>query len=96
MKEGVLEIFYLAPKIQRIRAMKETSIQEGSDSSLKSFDIELRDVSFSYDNNTPILDHISFTAKQGEVTTLVGASGSGKTSILKLVSDCMIMMKAVF
>ena len=36
MKEGVLEIFYLAPKIQRIRAMKETSIQEGSDSSLKS------------------------------------------------------------
>ncbi|MDU1888652.1 MAG: ATP-binding cassette domain-containing protein, partial [Enterococcus faecalis] len=82
----VLEIFYLAPKIQRIRAMKETSIQEGSDSSLKSFDIELRDVSFSYDNNTPILDHISFTAKQGEVTTLVGASGSGKTSILKLVS----------
>ncbi|MDU7008681.1 MAG: ATP-binding cassette domain-containing protein, partial [Enterococcus faecalis] len=73
-------------KIQRIRAMKETSIQEGSDSSLKSFDIELRDVSFSYDNNTPILDHISFTAKQGEVTTLVGASGSGKTSILKLVS----------
>ena len=46
MKEGVLEIFYLAPKIQRIRAMKETSIQEGSDSSLKSFDIELRDVSF--------------------------------------------------
>ncbi|BDQ51817.1 hypothetical protein EfsSVR2281_36280 [Enterococcus faecalis] len=82
----MLEIFYLAPKIQRIRAMKETSIQEGSDSSLKSFDIELRDVSFSYDNNTPILDHISFTAKQGEVTTLVGASGSGKTSILKLVS----------
>ncbi|MCG9988859.1 ATP-binding cassette domain-containing protein, partial [Enterococcus faecium] len=30
--------------------------------------------------------HISFTAKQGEVTALVGASGSGKTSILKLVS----------
>ncbi|BDP47934.1 hypothetical protein EfmJHP9_28040 [Enterococcus faecium] len=60
MKEAVLEIFYLAPKIQRIRAMKETSIQEGSDSPLKSFDIELRDVSFSYDNNTPILDHISF------------------------------------
>ncbi|HBH6251559.1 TPA: ATP-binding cassette domain-containing protein, partial [Enterococcus faecium] len=83
---AVLEIFYLAPKIQRIRAMKETSIQEGSDSPLKSFDIELRDVSFSYDNNTPILDHISFTAKQGEVTALVGASGSGKTSILKLVS----------
>lgn len=82
----MLEIFYLAPKIQRIRAMKETSIQEGSDSPLKSFDVELRDVSFSYDNNTPILDHISFTAKQGEVTALVGASGSGKTSILKLVS----------
>ncbi|RBS37768.1 hypothetical protein EB19_02574 [Enterococcus faecium] len=82
----LVEIFYLAPKIQRIRAMKETSIQEGSDSPLKSFDIELRDVSFSYDNNTPILDHISFTAKQGEVTALVGASGSGKTSILKLVS----------
>ncbi|MGH2245735.1 ABC transporter ATP-binding protein, partial [Enterococcus faecalis] len=42
MKEAELEIFYLAPKVQRIRAMQVTSIQHAADSPLKSFDVELR------------------------------------------------------
>lgn len=49
------------------------------------FDIVFKNVAFSYDDNQ-VLKDISFTAKQGEVTALVGASGSGKTSILRLIS----------
>ena len=41
---------------------------------------------FSYDKNYPVLKDVSFIAKQNEVTALVGVSGCGKTSILKLIS----------
>ena len=60
--------------------------QEGEDTKLTRYDIEFENVSFSYDKDTPVLKDVSFTAKQGEVTALVGASGSGKTSILRLIS----------
>ncbi|MBQ3437687.1 MAG: ATP-binding cassette domain-containing protein, partial [Fusobacterium sp.] len=50
------------------------------------YDIELENVSFSYNKDENILKDVSFLAKQGEVTALVGISGCGKTSILKLVS----------
>lgn len=85
-KEGVMEIFYLTPKIERIKEIRETKIQEGEELELKTFDIELKNVAFAYDENTPVLKDVSFKANQGEVTALVGASGCGKTSILRLVS----------
>lgn len=50
------------------------------------FDIVFKNVAFSYEDDNEVLKDISFTAKQGEVTALVGASGSGKTSILRLIS----------
>ncbi|MDY3117929.1 MAG: ABC transporter ATP-binding protein [Peptoniphilus sp.] len=85
-KEGMLEIFYLRPKIERLKEMKEQKLQEGKDEDFKGYDIELKDVVFSYNEETPVLKGVNFKAKQGEVTALVGASGSGKTSILKLIS----------
>lgn len=84
-KEGLLEVFYIDPSVERIREIKETKIQEGKDVELNMFDIVFKNVAFSYDDNQ-VLKDISFTAKQGEVTALVGASGSGKTSILRLIS----------
>lgn len=85
-KEGVMEIYYLTPKIQRIREIREQKLQQGVDCEISRFDIDVRDVYFSYNDDAKVLNGSSFTAKQGEVTALVGASGSGKTSILRLVS----------
>lgn len=85
-KEGILEMFYIEPAVQRIKEMKATVLQEGEKIDITKYDIEFKNVSFSYDKNTQVLKDVSFTAKQGEVTALVGASGSGKTSILRLVS----------
>lgn len=85
-KEGLMEIFYLTPKIERLKEIQNQKLQEGKDYDLKNFNIELKDVEFSYNEDFKILDGISFEAKQGEVTALVGESGSGKTSILRLIS----------
>lgn len=85
-KEGVMEIYYLTPKIQRIREIREQMLQKGVDCEISRFDIDVKDVYFSYNDDTKVLNGSSFTAKQGKVTALVGASGSGKTSILRLVS----------
>ena len=85
-KEGLLEVFFIDPSVERIREIKETKIQEGKDVELNMFDIVFKNVAFSYEDDNEVLKDISFTAKQGEVTALVGASGSGKTSILRLIS----------
>lgn len=47
--------------------------------------IEFRDVSFSYDGKTDVLQNISFTAMPGETVALVGHTGSGKSSIINLL-----------
>lgn len=49
-------------------------------------DIEFKDVSFSYDESKEVLHNISFQAKPGSVTALVGSSGSGKSTIAGLVA----------
>ena len=85
-KEGVIEMFYIDPAVKRIKEIRDTPLQEGEDTTLSAYDIEFKKVSFAYDSDTQVLNDISFLAKQGQVTALVGASGSGKTSVLRLVS----------
>lgn len=90
-KEGILELFYIDPAVERIREIKNTEVQQGKDVEIQNFNVEFKNVSFSYDADTEVLNDVSFVAKQNEVTALVGASGCGKTSILRLVSrlyDC--------
>ena len=48
-------------------------------------DVEFDDVVFSYANGESVLNHVSFVAKAGKVTALVGPSGGGKTTILNLI-----------
>lgn len=90
-KEGILEMFYIEPAVRRIKEMKSSPVQKGEEEKFDNHNIEFKHVAFSYDADTPVLRDVSFTANQGEVTALVGSSGSGKTSILRLISrlyDC--------
>lgn len=47
--------------------------------------VQFNNVSFAYQPDTPVLEHVSFGIKRGEKIALVGTSGSGKTTILKLL-----------
>ncbi len=84
--QNISELFYLDSRINRIKEIREAKVQEGKEHEINHFDIELKNVSFSYDNDTEVIKNISFTADQNEVTALVGMSGCGKTSILRLIS----------
>lgn len=55
------------------------------DVQIDNFDIEFKNVSFSYKDNQPIIKDISFTIPAGKKTAIVGESGSGKSTILKLI-----------
>ena len=85
-REGMTEMSYIEPAIVRIKEIKNAALQEGKDTELSSYDIEFKNVSFAYNKDAKVLKDVSFTAKQGEVTALVGISGSGKTSVLRLIS----------
>lgn len=55
------------------------------------YDIIFDHVAFSYENGKQILSDVNFTAKQGEVTALIGPSGGGKTTVTRLAArfwDC--------
>ena len=48
-------------------------------------DIEYRDVSFSYTDGVPVLEHVSFTLEHGKCLAVVGPSGGGKTTLCQLL-----------
>ncbi len=50
------------------------------------YDIEFSHVGFSYNSQDTVLRDVTFTAKQGEVTALIGPSGGGKTTVSRLAS----------
>lgn len=61
--------------------------QEGTDSlTNRGYDITFEHVGFSYNSGETVLRDVSFTAKQGEVTALVGPSGGGKTTVSRLAA----------
>lgn len=73
--------------VERMNEITDYPVQKGSDElDVKSYDIEFSNVSFSYDKNEKVLNDISFTAKQGEVTALIGPSGGGKSTVSKLAA----------
>ena len=88
--EGIISfmsmIVMLDAVVGRIKEIKTMPIQEGKKSmEIKNYDIEFKDVYFGYDDYS-VINGVSFTAKQGEITALIGSSGSGKTTLTKLAT----------
>lgn len=88
--EGIITfmsmIVMLDAVVVRIKEIKTMPIQEGKKQmEITNYDIEFKDVYFGYDNYS-VINGVSFIAKQGEITALIGSSGSGKTTVAKLAA----------
>lgn len=72
---------------ERLDEILSHNIQTGKNElDNKGFDIEFTNVGFAYDDKEEVLKDVTFTAKQGEVTALIGPSGGGKTTISRLAA----------
>ncbi len=73
--------------ITRMNEILDHPVQEGSDTlSNRGYDIVFDHVGFAYNSGETVLRDVSFTARQGEVTALVGPSGGGKTTVSRLAA----------
>lgn len=73
--------------LERTREIEEMPIQSGTAAlAPRGHDIVFENVNFSYNEDVAVLKDISFTAKQGEITALVGPSGGGKSTISRLAA----------
>lgn len=72
---------------ERLDEVLSHEIQTGSEQKTNDgYDIVFDHVGFKYSDDTDVLKDVSFTAKQGEVTALIGPSGGGKTTISRLAA----------
>jgi len=80
-------LLYLNVRIDRMKEMAQMPKQEGVTAfNPQHYHVEFKNVGFSYQDDIETLKDISFTARQGEVTALVGPSGGGKSTIAKLAA----------
>lgn len=74
-------------RTERLAGVLDVKQQTGrEDFNPNNFDIEFKDVKFAYEEDKETIKDVSFTAKQGEVTALIGPSGGGKSTIAKLAA----------
>ncbi len=81
---AIISIDVNCKRMDEILSHEEQTGKETLDN--KGFDIKFNHVAFSYKNGEQILSDVSFTAKQGEVTALIGPSGGGKTTVSRLAA----------
>ena len=85
--QAVAELMDMSLSLKRMRAIENEPIQTGSTSfEPQGYDVAFDDVGFAYADGEDVLDGVSFAAREGQVTALVGASGSGKSTAVKLAS----------
>jgi subfamily B ATP-binding cassette protein MsbA len=76
--------------LDRIREIKHMTTEDADDADRDAIsaiagDVEFKQVSFEYSDDTPVLKQVSFQAPAGSTTALVGSSGSGKSTLISLV-----------
>ena len=85
--QAIAELMDMSLSLGRMRAIENEPIQTGHTSfEPQGYDVVFDDVGFAYADGEDVLDGVSFTAREGQVTALVGASGSGKSTAVKLAS----------
>ena len=85
--QSTAELIDMRESLARMRAIEQEPAQVGSvDLAPQGHDNVFDGVSFSNENGEPVLTDVSFTAREGEVTALVGPSGSGKSTAAKLAA----------
>ena len=78
----------IATELDRLEAVTNIPSLDRTDKALAPgrFDIELKDVSFSYGGGRKVIDHVSLKIPQGTTCAVVGPSGSGKTTLCSLIA----------
>ncbi len=86
--QNLMAIISLSVQTERMNEILQSPMQTGEEKLTNNgCDITFDHVSFSYHNDSKkILDDVSFTAKQGQVTALIGPSGGGKTTVSRLAA----------
>lgn len=83
--QNLAAVIAMRTNVARMNEILDHEIQQGGDTlTNKGCDITFDHVGFAYKSSETVLSDVSFTAKQGEVTALVGPSGGGKTTVSRL------------
>lgn len=83
--QNLAAVIAMRTNVARMNEILDHEIQQGSDTlTNKGSDITFDHVGFAYKRGETVLSDVSFTARQGEVTALVGPSGGGKTTVSRL------------
>ncbi|WP_421918380.1 ABC transporter ATP-binding protein [Marinifilum sp.] len=84
---NITALYYLDIRINRMKEMNSLPIQNGNSEFIPvNYDIAFENVDFSYEKGKQTLKNVSFIAKQGEITALIGPSGGGKSTVAKLAA----------
>lgn len=85
--QNLAAIIAMRTNVARMNEILDYPVQTGSETLTNNgCDIEFNHVGFSYNTGETVLKDVSFTAKQGEVTALIGPSGGGKTTVSRLAA----------
>ena len=85
--QNIAATFNAKLQINRMRSILEQPVQTGGENFVpENFDIVFDHVKFAYREDEGVLEDVSFTARQGQVTALVGPSGGGKSTACKLAA----------
>ncbi|MBS6735208.1 MAG: ABC transporter ATP-binding protein [Clostridiales bacterium] len=85
--QNIAATFNAKLQINRMRSILEQPVQTGGENFVPgNFDIVFDHVKFAYREDEGVLEDVSFTARQGQVTALVGPSGGGKSTACKLAA----------
>ena len=84
---NMAELFSVDLQVNRLKAIQNYKEENKKKNyQTNGYDITFNHVSFSYEPGKPVLKDVSFTAKQGQVTALVGPSGGGKSTVANLAA----------